>query len=196
MSVQAVVRLLAPLRRRVALLLGRAYVRLSDPSGSVQRLQLATLGAEALDGVEHIEAYGFTSRAPGGAEAIIASLGGDRAHTVCLVVGGRAYRLRDLAEGEVAISDDEGRVVWLRRDGILVDASDAVTVRAPGILLDGDVQITGALQVDGATAVAGALSSATSIADPSGSMQSLRGIYNGHGHTYDGSTTSTPNQEM
>ena len=58
-------------------------------------------------------------------------------------------------------------------------------------------QLTGALEVALTTIVTGALSSITSVADPNGTMQEMRDIFNSHTHPGDsGGTTGSPNQTM
>jgi hypothetical protein len=81
--------------------------------------------------IEHFEPYGLTSRVkkPTGqkpnqkkAEAVMAFTGGNRSHGALLVVGDRRYRIKGLAEGEVALFDDQGHQVHITRDGIVVSA--------------------------------------------------------------------------
>jgi phage gp45-like len=81
--------------------------------------------------IEHFEPYGLTSRVkkPTGqkpnqkkAEAVMVFTGGNRSHGALLVVGDRRYRIKGLAEGEVALFDDQGHQVHITRDGIVVSA--------------------------------------------------------------------------
>jgi phage baseplate assembly protein V len=88
---------------------------------------------------------------------------------------------------------------------VTVVASTKVTLDTPMTEMTGDVKITGALDVTGAAvfadtvAATGALSSATSVSDPTGSMEEIRTIYNSHNHSEHGTgggTTSAPTQGM
>jgi phage gp45-like len=81
--------------------------------------------------IEHMEPYGFSSRVkkPTGetnnkkkAEGLMVFTGGNRSHGVLVVAGDRRYRLRGLAEGEVAMFDDQGHQVHFTRDGIVMSA--------------------------------------------------------------------------
>lgn len=137
-------RLATPIRRRIRLLLGRALGRLVDPSTLLQRLQLELLQGELADGVEHLEGYGRTAHPPEGYEALVASLGGDRAHTVALTAFHRQFRVRNIAPGEQVLYDDLGNVIWFLRDRILIDAVDRVEVRAPvcHVITTGNVEVT------------------------------------------------------
>lgn len=121
MSERAVQKMLQPLARRLQNLVARGTVALSDASKKMQTLQLRLLAGEVADGVEHFEAYGFTSRPKAGAEHVTIFVDGDRAHPITIVVADRRYRLQGLAEGEVALHDDQGQKVHLTRAGIVVD---------------------------------------------------------------------------
>ena len=64
-------RWLRPLNRRIMLLAGRAVLLAVDEKSGLQRVQLAGLSGETLDGVERFQQYGFTSNPFPGAEAVI-----------------------------------------------------------------------------------------------------------------------------
>lgn len=127
--------LLRPLATRIANLFARGRVRSVNAAGKMQVLQLDLLAGETKDRLEHMEPYGFTSHPKAGAEAAAAFLDGDRSHGIVLVVADRRYRLTDLAEGEVAISDDLGQKVHITRDGIVIQSALKVRVAAADIEL-------------------------------------------------------------
>ena len=235
----AVVKMMtAPLARRVRLLARRAVVKLVYDDVKMQELQLALFAGEVRDGVERWEDYGLTSHPIPGAEALVLALGGSTDHCAVVKVGDRRYRLVNLAEGEVALYDDQGQVIHLKRNKHIhiygaekltadvandvivnttraqVNASESCIVTSPlvkavastKVVLDtpltemtGNAAITGNLSVGGTGAVQGALSSATSVADPTGTMQAMRETYNGHTHNENGDgggITDTPTQAM
>lgn len=131
-DVRAVVdRAMAPLVRRVRLVVSRAVVRAVNDSLKLQGVQISLLKGEAQD-VERFQEYGFTSRPHVGAEAVTVSLGGDRGHTIVIAVDDRRYRLTGLEEGEVALYDDQGSKVVLRRGGILQVFAEQVVLGAEG----------------------------------------------------------------
>lgn len=206
---------MAPLQRKLRLMATRGMVKMVDASTLLQELQIAAVGEELLDRIEHWEPYGYTSRPLAGAEALLLSLGADRDHTVAVNVADRRFRLKNLAAGEVAIYTDEGDVIHYKRGNeLLIDtmgtlvanAGTSITATSPlvnvvastKVTIDSpDTEITGNLQVGGTANVDGALSSATSVADPTGTMQGIRTTYNGHTHPGDsGGTTGSPNQSM
>lgn len=152
-------RLTAPLVRRIKLLVTRAVVKLVDPAQMMQSLQIEALAGEVLDNVEHFEPYGHTSHPLNGAEVLLFSVGGRRAHAIAGIVADRRYRLKNLAAGEVAIYTDEGDSIVLKRGrNIEVTAGTAVKVTAPQvevtattkvILTTPLAEITGNLNVGG-----------------------------------------------
>lgn len=101
--IRVVERLIAPLRRRVLLMVGRAVVRLVDDAPDRQRMQLEALSGEILDDVERFQQYGFTSCPPLGSDAILLSIGGMRQHPVVIAAEAPQYRKVTDAPGEVVL---------------------------------------------------------------------------------------------
>lgn len=179
--IDAIKKVMAPLQRRVMLMIGRAVVRAVNDDAKMQTIQASLLRGELRDGVERVQNYGFTSHPKPGAEAVLAFVAGDRAHGLAIAVDDRRFRLKSLKEGEVAIFDDQGQKVHLTRDGIVVDAAgnNVDFVNAPTVSMDGDLAVQG------------------DISDANGSMQEMRDTYNTHTHVDStGGTTQTPTQEM
>ncbi len=177
-------RIFRALRRRVQLLINRAIVNAVNSDGNIQLVQVSTGKKETLHDIEHHEPYGFTSRALVGAEALVASLGGSRSHSLIFLVGDRRHRLTALAEGEVALYDDQGQQIILKRDGIEINAPLGYTVNGDGVF-NGASQFVGAVQMD-------------STLNVDGNATSLDFISNGksganHNHDETGSVTGAPN---
>lgn len=130
--------ILRNIRRRVALLASRAIVRAVRDTTLFQELQLELLAGETRDRAERIQDYGFTSVPHAGAEAVVLHIGANRDHPVVLAVGDRRYRLRGLEAGEVALYDDLGSRVALRRGGVVevVAGTATATVRSGQIQAD------------------------------------------------------------
>ena len=101
--IRVVERLLAPLRRRVMLMIGRGVVRLVDDTHRRQRVQVEALSGEILDDVERWQQYGFTSHPPVGSEAVVLALGGMRQHSAAVVVEDAPRRLYSRNEGSVSL---------------------------------------------------------------------------------------------
>lgn len=173
-------RMVGPVWRRLRLLVSRGVLRLVDDSLKLQSVQVTMLGDQPAN-AERFQEYGYTSHPHPGAEAIVAAVGGARAHLVTLSVDDRRYRLVGLEQGEVAIYDDLGQKVHLTREGIVVDGVGLPVnfINCPDVYMDGHLHVAG------------------DVNDHTSTMQVIRDIYNGHNHPGDsGGTTSTPNQGM
>lgn len=129
---------MSALQHRIQAMIGRAVIAAVKSSTKMQEVQVELLADETHDGVEHFEPYGLTAHPKVGAEAIMLAVGGLRSHGLIINVADRRYRLTGLAEGEVAIHDDQAQKVHLTRDGIVIKSDKGVTIDAAGA----DVAIT------------------------------------------------------
>ncbi len=212
--------LIQRLGRRLQMLVGLGRVALVDDSEAVQMVQLALGALEVRDRTPRLAEFGFASNPPAGSDATLLFVGGDRSNGVVIATSNQALRLKGLQPGEAAIYDSLGKYVWLTASGIVVEAkgqpvtvndASTVTVNAStSVLINSPAtKITGTLEVDGAVTmkqacdVTGALSSATSVSDPTGTMQGMRNIHNEHEHpvvdVQGGTSTVTsniPDQQM
>lgn len=142
----------------VTALINRAVVGAKNGARKLRTLQIELLDGDVRQPVEHFEPYGFTSEPLQDAEALAVSLGGDRDHTIALVVTDRRYRPVNLKDGEVVVFDDLGRKVFLSRDGIKVEGvASPVTVKTTAsVLVDAPLtKCTGNLEVGGNIVAAG-----------------------------------------
>jgi phage baseplate assembly protein V len=115
--IDAMSRLLAPLRARVANMVSRAVVQLVDDSAKMQLLQLGLLSDETREEIERFQNYGFTSNPKADAEAVVLFVGGRRDHGLAIAVDDRRYRLKNLESGEVAVYNDVGSKIVLHHNG-------------------------------------------------------------------------------
>jgi len=143
-------KMLAPLKRRVALLVTRGVVKMIKDTGGLQTLQITALADETLDGVERIQQYGITSHPHPESDCLILNVGASRSHPIVIAVDDRRYRLK-LSQGEVALYDDLGQAVKLTRSGIVIES-------ALGTTHNGDMAINGDLAINGNGVVSGSLS--------------------------------------
>lgn len=192
-----------PIRRRIRGIVSRAVVSLVNDSLKLQGLQLKVLAGETLDNVERFQQYGFTSHPLAGAEAILLCLGGHRDHPVVISVDDRRYRKKDLAPGESAMHTHEGDYIHMKNGRIIeVLAGTKLKATAPEVEVVASTKVTFTsplVEMSGALNVAGPIVSATSVADTNGTMQEMRGTYNGHTHPENnqpGGNTNAPNQPM
>jgi phage baseplate assembly protein V len=119
-SVEAIV---ARLAGRVRLSIGRAMLGLVNDAAKLQAVQVTLRADEVRANAEHFQHYGFTSVPLPGAEGIGLAVGGSTDHMVVINIDDRRYRLKALAEGEVALYDDQGQKIHFTRDGIVIDGA-------------------------------------------------------------------------
>lgn len=130
------------LKNRINLMLARGVLTGVQDGGGLQTAQASLLEDEVRDGLERVQNYGFTSHPLGGAEVVVAFVGGNRDHGIILSVDDRRYRI-SLEAGEVAIYTDEGDYIKLKRDNnieiktrhLKIMAEDDVTIETKEFLV-------------------------------------------------------------
>ena len=170
---------LRPLRNRVYMLISRAVIEMAKDEKGMQYLKLSAMAKEDRDDVERFQNYGFTSVPKEGAEAIVLCPQGNREHMVAIVVDDRRYRLKGMAEGEVAMFTDEGDVIHIKRGGhIEIKAADKVDIIGAN-----EVSVDSASIKLGKTAAEAVIKGTT-----------FQGLFNAHVHLSGppGNNTSTP----
>lgn len=119
--------------------MSRSVVEQVDDTTDWQNGTHSVFANEQQGTIEHAHPYGFTHvpKKPTGvgllrqaAEAIFAYLGGNRSHGISVMVGDRRFRLKKLAEGEVALYDDQGHQVHFQRGGLYVSAPNSKKITA------------------------------------------------------------------
>jgi phage baseplate assembly protein V len=176
-------KMLAPIQRRVALMVNRCVITLVNDSLKMQGLQVNLMADVTRDGVERFQEYGFTSYPHAGAEGVMVSVGGNQDHGIVIAVDDRRYRLTGMLEGEVALYDDLGKAVHLKRTGIVVDGggSPVQVTNAPAIDLDSPVvNTTGDLNVGGHIVAQGEVTD--NAATVPKTMSGMRNAHNVHDH--------------
>ncbi len=167
----ALQKLLAPIRRRLSSLVSRAVVSLVNDSLKLQGVQIQVLAGETLDNVERFQEYGFTSVPLAGAEAVLLCVGGFRDHPLIVAIDDRRYRKKGLVAGEVALYTDEGDVILFKRGRTIeitagtkvkvtapdveVIAATKVTVTSPLVTMSGELQVAGKITGTGGMAISG-----------------------------------------
>lgn len=163
---RAVKKIMAPLERRVRLMVARGIVRVASNGVGIQALQLQLGLTEVADKVEYFQHYGFTSSLLPSSEVIAAFVGGSRSHGVVLGSRDRKFGVQPVADGQVLIWDNKGNQVWLKEDGIFVVSPAKVDVAAPVVNItatDVNVVASGALSVEVAGAATIAVEGETTL---------------------------------
>lgn len=187
-------RVMGPVWRRLRLLLSRGVLALVNDANKLQSVQIQALGDQPA-WAERFQQYGFTSHPLAGAEAIVASISGARAHLVALSVDDRRHRKAGMDAGEVCLYTDEGDILHFKRGRLIsVIAGSKIEVTAPEAVFNCPTSVT--LNTPKVIAT-GDIEAAGQIRDGVGTMQGMRDTFNGHDHPGDsGGTTGKPNQEM
>jgi len=133
--------MIAPVKRRLQLLITRGVVKLINDSLKLQEMQVTGMFGEVLDGVERIQQYGFTAHPHPDADCLILNVGANRAHPIVIAVDDRRYRIQSLAEGEVAMYTDEdgngGHRIHFKRGNIieLTAGASSIVMTPAGITI-------------------------------------------------------------
>lgn len=132
------------LKNRLRLLVGRCLIKRVNNDGPIQTVQGQLLADETQDDMEHLQQYGYASHPLPDAEAVVVFMGGNRDHGVVIATGDRRYGVK-LVAGEVALYDDLGHVIHLKRDGISIDgAGHQITItNTPNVRIESDLDVTG-----------------------------------------------------
>jgi phage baseplate assembly protein V len=190
--IAAVQKIMAPVMRRVRLMVGLAVLSALNDAHKMQRAQVKLLAGEVRDGADRYQNYGHTSVPLAGAEGVFLAVGGNRDRGVLVAVDDRRYRPTGLAAGESCLYTildklGTGHRVYLRADGWVV-------IRAKGVLIEAAEKVrmdTPLLEVTGEI---------RDLCDTGGrTMSAMRDTYDGHTHNENdvtGSPTAAPNQTM
>jgi len=137
--------------RRLQLIVARGVAMLVGEG----KVQARVLADEVLPNIDRVEPYGFSYRPKAGAQTFLLFPSGDRSHGIAIIIGDKQYNMQ-LQEGEVALHDDEGNHVHIKRGGEIVATANArITLKAPDIVLDGNVLATQAATVNQGLSVLG-----------------------------------------
>ncbi|WP_413460229.1 phage baseplate assembly protein [Herbaspirillum huttiense] len=156
-----------------------------------EKVQVNVLQGEPLKNIRRVEPYGFSYLPPEGGQVYLAFPGGDRSYGAALIIGHKMYQVQ-LVQGEVALHDDEGNWVHIKRGGVIeVKAATKVIAETPDFETTGNAKIGGNLVVLGTTASTGGYSGAnggvarmTGGADVAGPLTNNgKNVGSGHTHT-------------
>lgn len=188
---------------KIANLVGRGIIKLVNDAGGIQKVQITGLESELLDNLDRLQEYGLTSNPPVDSECIFIALNGQRNRSVIIGTEDKRYRLKGLENGEVALYDDLGTKIHLKRDNqIQIKATTKVQIDSPAVQIthtDGQGSDC-LLQVDGNIVATGNISANGDITDKdetnNTTMSNMRTIFNAHTHGETGGTTNAPNSQM
>lgn len=162
--IRALEKILAPLKRRVRLMVSRAILTAIDDSKGLQQVQLTALSDEVLDRVERLQEYGFTSVPLKGGSALIVCVGGSRSHPVVIATDDPRHRPTGLQPGEVAIYTQSGSRINLKNGGIIeLIAATKIVLQSTLVEISGNLSVAGNVTVPSGTVTAGVTSLTTHV---------------------------------
>jgi phage baseplate assembly protein V len=176
--------------RRAMLAIGRGRVTVVDDSGPVQKLQTKLGPLEVRDNTPRLIEYGFTSNPPVGTDLVAIFVGGDRSNGVVIATGNQQYRMKGLADGEVAIYDKLGQSVYLTKNGIVINGAGLPMIieNTPTVTVKASMKVrleTPLLEVTGDII--------DNVGGNANNVAAMRSIYNSHTHPDpQGGSTGTP----
>lgn len=107
MDASLIARAMAPLSRRLRLMVARAVITAISDAGKIPTVQGKLLDGEIRNGIELLHQHGFFSRPRIKPEGLYFSVGGDRDHGVMVATADRGSNRPDLAAGETVVYTDE-----------------------------------------------------------------------------------------
>jgi len=114
--IEIVKNIVAPLARRVTLMVSRCTLNLIDDSTLTQTAQTEFYDQEVHDDTEIWQHFGFTSVPPKGSEGVALCLGGERQTPIVIATENKGKRLNNLKEGEAAIYSNCGDYFSLKNE--------------------------------------------------------------------------------
>jgi phage gp45-like len=156
-----------------------------NDSGGAQTVNLTTGDGVDRADVEVFLPFGFTSNPPlDGAICLVFAIGADPSNLGAIPIANPSARFGATLPGETVLYGGDGSRVAIRQGGVVeVWAGSTVAVHASGgTTFSGNVTVDGSLTTTG------------DVSDSHGSLDRLRGHYNGHDHA-GGAPTSEPDPE-
>ncbi len=128
-------RILAPLKQRIMLLIGRGLIQAVRQGEGLPELAAELLRGEDRDNLVLMQDFGLASLPPAGGECVAVFPGGDRSLGLVVASDDRTRRPRDLAEGDCALygaGDHEApHRLWLRAgDRTVLIVGSGIEIRA------------------------------------------------------------------
>lgn len=195
----------------------RGVINLVKSKPQHQLTQVSGLSGEVLQDVELMQHFGFTSVPPAGTQAVVIPLGGKTTHGIVVATENGSFRVAGLESGEVAIYDQSGSTIILKKGRVVevdcdqfsvkcksysVEATDGANFKTPLLETDQVFTAQGQINSNGGMAVQGGSGASfsgnvvqkggsfTTDGDVVASGKSL--VSHTHNEQGDGNPTSTP----
>lgn len=141
----------------------RGVLHLVKSADNIQKVQASGLADETLQDVELMQQFGFTSVPPANTQAVILPIGGQTTHGIVIATENGSFRVKNLQGGEVAVYDESGSSIVLKKgrlieidcDVLKINAATKVDISSPLVETDQVFTAQGKINGNGGMAVQG-----------------------------------------
>lgn len=141
----------------------RGVLHLVKSADNIQKVQASGLADETLQDVELMQQFGFTSVPPANTQAVILPIGGQTTHGIVIATENGSLRVKNLQGGEVAVYDESGSSIVLKKgrlieidcDVLKINAATKVDISSPLVETDQVFTAQGQINGNGGMAVQG-----------------------------------------
>lgn len=141
----------------------RGVLHLVKSADNIQKVQASGLADETLQDVELMQHFGFTSVPPANTQAVILPIGGQTSHGIVIATENGSFRVKNLQGGEVAVYDESGSSIVLKKgrlieidcDVLKIKAASKVDISSPLVETDQVFTAQGQINGNGGMAVQG-----------------------------------------
>ena len=187
----------------------RGTLNLVKSADGIQKVQVSGLADETLQDVEFMQQFGLTSVPPAGTQVVVLPIGGTTSHSIVVATENGSYRVKGLQGGEVAVYDESGSSIVLKKgklieidcDVLKITAATKVDISSPLVETDQVFTAQGQINGNGGMAIQGGsgASFTGNVQQKNGSITNDRDVRAngkslvGHKHKGDsGGTTGEP----
>lgn len=141
----------------------RGTLNLVKSADNIQKVQVSGLANETLQDVELMQQFGLTSVPPAGTQVVVLPMGGETTHSIVIATENGSFRVKNLQSGEVAVYDESGSSIILKKgrlieidcDTLKITASTKVDIHSPLVETDRVLTAQGQINGNGGMAIQG-----------------------------------------
>ena len=141
----------------------RGTLNLVKSADNIQKVQVSGLTDETLQDVEFMQQFGLTSVPPAGTQVVVLPMGGETTHSIVIATENGSFRVKNLKSGEVAVYDESGSSIILKKgrlieidcDTLKITASTKVDIHSPLVETDNVLTAQGQINGNGGMAIQG-----------------------------------------
>lgn len=141
----------------------RGKLNLVKSADNIQKVQVSGLADETLQDVELMQQFGLTSVPPAGTQVVVLPMGGATTHSIVIATENGSFRVKNLQSGEVAVYDESGSSIILKKgrlieidcDTLKITASTKVDIHSPLVETDNVLTAQGQINGNGGMAIQG-----------------------------------------